>query len=108
MKLRQILGLLVGIVLAVTAAQAQTNVRVRGTVRLQEVGKVSVTTGSQLNDQLPALTVAVAKAIPSTIKQGDYIGSTTTLTDRTQVAIQVHIWHRRCEAKARTFSPDRR
>ena len=32
MKLRQVIGVLAGIVLVVSAAQAQTNVRVRGTI----------------------------------------------------------------------------
>ena len=95
MKRRQILGLLVGIVLAVTAAQAQTNVRVRGTIAAIDGKLLSVKSrdGKDLKIELADnLTVAVAKAIRfDDIKQGDYVGSTTTPgPDGTQVAVEVH------------------
>jgi hypothetical protein len=95
MKLRHVVGLLVGLVLAVTAAQAQTNVRVRGTIVGIDGKVLSVKSrdGKDLKIELADnLTVAVAKAIRfDDIKQGDYVGSTTNPgPDGTQVAVEVH------------------
>jgi hypothetical protein len=95
MRLRQVVGLLVGIVLVVATAQAQTNVRVRGTI-VGVDGKVLLVKsrdGKDLKIELADnLTVAVAKAIRfDEIKQGDYVGATTTSgPDGTHLAVEVH------------------
>jgi hypothetical protein len=95
MKLWQVVVLLLGIVFMVGAAQAQTNVRVRGII-VGIDGKVLLVKsreGKDLRIELADnLTVAVAKSIRfDDIKQGDYVGSTTTPgPDGTQVAVEVH------------------
>jgi hypothetical protein len=95
MKLGALVGLLLGFALVVTAAQAQTNVRVRGTI-VGIDGKVLLVKsrdGKDLKIELADnLTVAVANAIRfEDIKTGDYVGSTTAPgPDGTQVAVEVH------------------
>jgi hypothetical protein len=95
MKLLQVIGLLVGIVLFATAAQAQTNVRVRGTIVGIDGNVLLVKSrdGKDLKIQLAEnVAVAVAKAIRlEDIKQGDYVGATTVSgPDGAAVAVEVH------------------
>ena len=95
MKLRQIIGVLAGIVLVVSAAQAQTNVRVRGTITGIDGKVLSVKSrdGKDLKIELADnVAVAVAKAIRfEDIKKGDYVGATTLPgPNGTQVAVEVH------------------
>jgi hypothetical protein len=95
MKLQQFVGVLVGLVLAVSAAQAQTNVRIRGTITAIDgkVLSVKARDGKDLKIVLADdVVVAVAKAIRfEDIKQGDYVGATTMPgPNGTQVAIEVH------------------
>ena len=95
MKLRQVIGVLAGIVLAVSAAQAQTNVRVRGTITGIDGKVLSVKSrdGKDLKIELADnVAVAVAKAIRfEDIKKGDYVGATTLPgPNGTQVAVEVH------------------
>jgi hypothetical protein len=84
-----------GLVLLVSAAEAQTNVRVRGTIVAIDGNVLSVKSrdGRDLKLQLAdGVTVAVAKAIRfEEIKQGDYVGTTTKPgADGTLVALEVH------------------
>ena len=95
MKLRQVIGVLAGIVLVVSAAQAQTNVRVRGTITGIDGKVLSVKSrdGKDLKIELADnVAVAVAKAIRfEDIKKGDYVGATTLPgPNGTQVAVEVH------------------
>jgi len=95
MKLWQVVGLLTGIVLFASPAQAQTSVRVRGTIAAVDGKVLSVKSreGRDLKIELADnLTVAVAKAWRfDDIKQGDYVGATTTPgPNGTQVAVEVH------------------
>ncbi len=95
MKLRQIIGVLAGIVLAVSAAQAQTNVRVRGTITGIDGKVLSVKSrdGKDLRIELADnVAVAVAKTIRfEDIKKGDYVGATTLPgPNGTHVAVEVH------------------
>jgi hypothetical protein len=95
MKLRQVIGVLAGIVLVVSAAQAQTNVRVRGTITGIDGKFLSVKSrdGKDLKIELADnVVVAVAKTIRfEDIKQGDYVGATTMPgPNGTQVAVEVH------------------
>jgi hypothetical protein len=95
MKLQQIAGLIVGLVLVVAAAQAQTNVRIRGTITGLD-GKVLAVKSRDGKDLKIELTdnvaVAVAKKIAfEDIKKGDYVGATTMPgPNGTQVAVEVH------------------
>lgn len=95
MKLQQIAGLLIGLVLIASAAQAQTNVRIRGTITGID-GKVMAVKsrdGKDLKIELADnVTVAVAKAIRfEDIKKGDYVGATTMPgPNGTQAAVEVH------------------
>jgi hypothetical protein len=95
MKLQPIVGLLVGLVLIASAAHAQTNVRVRGTITGID-GKVLMAKsrdGRDLKIELADnVAVAVAKSIRfDDIKQGDYVGATTVPgPNGTQVAVEVH------------------
>jgi hypothetical protein len=95
MKLQQIAGLLVGLVLAVSAAQAQTNVRIRGTITGID-GKVLLVKsrdGKDLKIELADnVAVAVAKAVRfEDFKKGDYVGATTLPgPNGTNVAVEVH------------------
>jgi hypothetical protein len=99
MKVKQIIGLLVGCVLGcvvvVSAAQAQTNVRIRGTITGIDGKALSVKSrdGKDLRIELADnVAVAVAKKIPfEDIKKGDYVGATTVPgPNGTQVAVEVH------------------
>ena len=95
MNLRQVIGVLAGIVLVVSAAQAQTNVRVRGTITGIDGKFLSVKSrdGKDLKIELADnVAVAVAKAIRfEDIKKGDYVGATTLPgPNGTQVAVEVH------------------
>src|SRR5207244_13546148 len=95
MKLRQVIGVLAGIVLVVSAAQAQTNVRVRGTITGIDGKVLSVKSrdGKDLKIELADnVAVAVAKTIRfEDIKKGDYVGATTLPgPNGTQVAAEVH------------------
>ena len=82
-------------VLVSTGADAQTSVRLRGTITAVEGSMLSVRSreGENLTLQLPDnVSVAVAKAIKfEDIKQGDYVGATTRRQpDGSMVAIEVH------------------
>lgn len=82
-------------VLASTVADAQTTVRLRGTITAVEGSTLSVRSreGENFALQMPDnLAVAVAKAIKfEDIKQGDYVGATTRKQpDGSMVAIEVH------------------
>jgi hypothetical protein len=95
MKLWQTALTAIGIVLLVSAAEAQTNVRIRGTITAIEGNLLSVKSrdGRDLLLQLADnLTVAVAKAARfEDIKPGDYLGSATKPgPDGTLVALEVH------------------
>ena len=95
MKPRQFLGVLVGLALVVSAAQAQTNVRVRGTITGIDGKFLSVKSrdGKDLKIELADnVAVAVAKTIRfEDIKKGDYVGATTLPgPNGTQVAVEVH------------------
>jgi hypothetical protein len=96
---KRIIGLLggcvVGCVLAVSSAQAQTNVRIRGTITGIDGRVLSVKSreGRDLKIELADnVAVAVAKKIPfEDIKKGDYVGATTLPgPNGTQVAVEVH------------------
>ena len=95
MKLRQVIGVLAGIVLVVSAAQAQTNVRVRGTITGID-GKVLSVKSRDCKDLKIELADNVAVAVAKTIrfeeiKKGDYVGATTLPgPNGTQVAVEVH------------------
>jgi len=85
----------VGIVLLISAAEAQTNVRVRGTITAIEGDILSVKSrdGRDLKLRLADnLAVAVAKAARfEDIKPGDYLGSATKPgPDGSLVALEVH------------------
>src|SRR6202795_2169034 len=95
MKLRQVIGVLVGLAIVVSAAQAQTNVRVRGTITGIDAKFLSVKSrdGKDLKIELADnAAVAVAKTIRfEDIKKGDYVGATTLPgPNGTQVAVEVH------------------
>ena len=95
MKLPHLLGALLAIALAVSTAQGQTNVRVRGTISAVDGKALSVKSrdGKDLKIELADnVAVAVAKPIRfEEIKVGDYIGATTLPgPNGTQVAVEVH------------------
>ena len=95
MKTWQIVLSAVGIMLLISAAEAQTNVRVRGTITAIDGDLLSVKSrdGRDLKLRLADnLVVAVAKiARFEDIKTGDYLGSTTKAApDGTLVALEVH------------------
>jgi hypothetical protein len=83
------------LLLAVGAAHAQTNVRIRGTITAVDATTLSVKSreGRDLTLLLPdSATVAVARAVAfADLKDGDYIGTTTKAgPDGIEVAIEVH------------------
>lgn len=86
---------LVALAVIVPRADAQTSVRVRGTI-VSIDGKVlavKARDGRDLNIELADTpTVTVAKAIRvEEVKQGDYVGATSTpRADGTHVAVEVH------------------
>ena len=95
MKFWQIAMWVAGTLLVVSGADAQSNVRVRGTITAIDGNVLSVKSrdGRDLKLQLADnLTVAVAKAARfEDIKQGDYVGATTKPgPDGTAIAIEVH------------------
>jgi hypothetical protein len=95
MSLRQWVVLTAGILLAVTAAQAQTSVRVRGTITAIDGNVLSVKSreGRDLKITLADnVTVSVAKAIRfEEIKPGDKLGVTSMPgADGMPVAVEVH------------------
>jgi hypothetical protein len=83
------------LVLASTAADAQTNIRVRGTLTAVGDNSISVKSidGKELQLKLTEKTsVAAARALKlADLKPGDYVGSTTTQrADGVLVASEVH------------------
>jgi hypothetical protein len=95
MSLRQWVVLTAGVLLAVTAAQAQTSVRVRGTIAAIDGNVLSVKSreGRDLKITLADnVTVSVAKAIRfEEIKPGDKLGVTSMPgADGMPVAVEVH------------------
>jgi hypothetical protein len=95
MNFQHALGLLVLVVLAISAAQAQTNVRVRGTITAINGNVMSVKSRDGKDLQLTLadnVAVAVAKPIRfDEIKDGDFVGVTTKPgPNGTDVAIEVH------------------
>jgi hypothetical protein len=95
MSLRQFLALTASLVLAVTAAQAQTSVRVRGTITAIDGNVLSVKSrdGRDLKITLADnIAVSVAKAIRfEDIKPGDKLGVTSMPgANGTPVAVEVH------------------
>lgn len=95
MSLRQWLVLTAGMLLAVTAAQAQTSVRVRGTITAIDGNVLSVKSreGRDLKITLADnVAVSVAKAIRfEEIKPGDKLGVTSMPgADGVPVAVEVH------------------
>ena len=95
MNLRRFVTLFAAIALAASAAQAQTNVRIRGTITAVNGSVMSVKSrdGKDLKIELADnVVVAVAKTIRfEDIKQGDYVGATTMPgPNGTQVAVEVH------------------
>jgi len=87
--------LAVAALFAASGADAQSTVRVRGTITAVDGSVMAVKSrdGRDLNLQLPDnVTVAVAKAVRfDDIKDGDYVGATTTPgPDGTAIASEVH------------------
>ncbi|HEV7413286.1 MAG TPA: hypothetical protein VGP14_06470 [Casimicrobiaceae bacterium] len=95
MSLRQWVVLTAGVLLAVTAAQAQTSVRVRGTITASDGNVLSVKSREARDLKITLadnVTVFVAKAIRfEDIKPGDKLGVTSMPgTDGVPVAVEVH------------------
>ena len=95
MSLRQFVALMASMVLAITVAQAQTSVRVRGTITAIDGNVLSVKSreGRDLKITLADnVTVSVAKAIRfEDIKPGDKLGVTSMPgSDGMPVAVEVH------------------
>ena len=95
MNLRHVVALFAAIAVAASVAQAQTNVRVRGTITAIDGNVISVKSrdGKDLQLAVPDnVTVAVAKAVRfDDIKEGDYVGATTKPgPNGTDVAVEVH------------------
>ena len=95
MKRVQTIVLLFGVFLAVSSAQAQTNVRIRGTITALDGNVLSVKSrdGKDLKIALADnVAVSVAKPIRfEDFKVGDYVGATTMPgPNGTQVAVEVH------------------
>jgi hypothetical protein len=87
--------LLVTVALAGVPAQAQTSLRLRGTITAVDATTLSVKSreGRDLKLALPeSVTVAVAKAATfADLKAGDFVGTTTRPgPDGTEVAVEVH------------------
>ena len=85
----------VAVALIVPLAQAQSNVRVRGTITAVSADALSVKSrdGRDLTLEVPPdVAVAVAKAARfEDIRPGDYVGTTTNAAqDGTLVAVEVH------------------
>lgn len=95
MKVFRIALLFGTLALASVAADAQTNIRLRGTITAVDANSLSVKSidGKDLKLALTEKTaVAAAKALKlSDLKPGDYVGSTTTQrADGVLVASEVH------------------
>jgi hypothetical protein len=95
MNLRYVVASFAAIVLAASAAQAQTSVRIRGTITAinGNVMSVKARDGTDLQLALPDnVAVGVAKAVRfEDIKEGDYVGATTKPgPNGADVAIEVH------------------
>jgi hypothetical protein len=95
MSLRQFAALMASMVLAMTAAQAQTSVRVRGTITAMDGNVLAVKSreGRDLKITLADnFAVSVAKAIRfEDIKPGDKLGVTSMPgADGMPVAVEVH------------------
>jgi hypothetical protein len=95
MSLRQFVAMLVSMLLAVAAAQAQTSVRVRGTITAIDGNVLSVKSreGREMKITLADnVTVSVAKAIRfEEIKPGDKLGVTSMPgPNGMPVAVEVH------------------
>jgi hypothetical protein len=95
MRLRHVVTLFAAIAVAASAAQAQTNIRIRGTITAINGNVISVKSrdGKDLQLSVPdTVTVAVAKAVRfEDIKEGDYVGATTKPgPNGTDVAVEVH------------------
>jgi hypothetical protein len=95
MKAWQIALSVAGVVLVAGAAEAQTGVRIRGTITALEGSTLAVKSrdGRDLKIRLAdELSVAVAKAARfDDIKPGDYVGSATKPgSDGVPVALEVH------------------
>jgi hypothetical protein len=95
MSLRQCVALLASILLAVTAAQAQTSVRVRGMITAIDGNVLSVKSREGRDLQITLadnLAVSVAKAIRlEDIKPGDKLGVTSMPgANGMPVAVEVH------------------
>jgi hypothetical protein len=95
MSLRQCVALLASILLAVTAAQAQTSVRVRGMITAIDGNVLSVKSREGRDLQITLadnLAVSVAKAIRlEDIKPGDKLGVTSMPSaNGMPVAVEVH------------------
>ena len=88
-------ALLAAALLAASVAQAQTNVRIRGTITAVDGGTLAVKTrdGRDVKLVLPEdLAVGVAKAVRfEDIRDGDFVGTTTKPgPNGTEVATEVH------------------
>jgi len=95
MNSRYLVGLFALMALATSVAQAQTSVRIRGTITAVSGNVLSVKSrdGKDLQLALPDnVTVAVAKALRfEDIKEGDFVGVTTKPgPNGTEVAVEVH------------------
>ncbi len=95
MKTWQWAWAVLGLSLLIPAAQAQSNVRVRGTIAAVTGDSLAVKSrdGRDFKLEMPAdVSIAVAKAVRfEDIKTGDYVGATTSPgPDGTLVALEVH------------------
>jgi hypothetical protein len=95
MAMRRIGAILLVALAATAAAQAQTNVRIRGTITAVDGSTLAVKTrdGRDVKLALPDnVAVGVAKAVRfEDIKEGDFVGTTTrTGSNGAEVATEVH------------------
>ena len=95
MELRRMVTILLVALVAAGATQAQTNVRIRGTITAVDGGMLAVKTrdGRDVKLVLPeSVAVAVAKAVRfEDIKDGDFVGTTTKPgPNGAEVASEVH------------------
>jgi hypothetical protein len=95
MNLRYVVASFAAIALAASAAHAQTNVRIRGTITAINGNVMSVKAGDGTDLQLALpdnVAVGVAKAVRfEDIKEGDYVGATTKPgPNGADVAVEVH------------------
>ena len=95
MRIPQLAWAVLGVALLIPPAQAQSNVRVRGTIAAVTGDALAVKSrdGRDLKLEMPAdVSVAVAQSARfEDIKPGDYLGATTSPgPDGTLVALEVH------------------